>query len=113
MLPIPPLRAPLIRLPKDRERAHEAEREHEGDEDEDEEGDDGMGHRGRRAAAAAAAARKKKPPKKLNVIPFNEQAQRVLAAFLHVTGAEGSGMEEGGEEDEEQVRELLALLKTT
>lgn len=104
-LPVPPLRAPLIRLPWEQE-------EEMGDDEDD--GDGGMGHRRRRAdaaathAAMAAAAAWTKKPSKLNVIPFNEQAQRVVAAFLHVTGDEP-----GGEDEEEQVRTLLALLKTT
>ena len=80
----------------------------------DDDGDSGMGHRRRRAdaaathAAMAAAAARRKKPSKPNAIPFNEQAQRLFAAFLHVTGDE-----QGGEDEEEQVRTLLALLKTT
>lgn len=102
-LPIPPLRAPLLSLPGDREH---------GDGAEEEEDDDGTGHHRAAAAAAAAAAKKKKKKKasKLNVIPFNEQAQRVLAEFLRVTEA-GREEEEGGG-SEEELRSLLAMLKT-
>ena len=104
-LPIPPLRAPLIPLPADRLRAEQ---------EDDEEEDDGTGHHRRhRGAREAAAAGGSKKPTKLNVIPFNEQAQRVLAEFLRVTEAGGGeGMKEE-EEEEEKVRALLALLKTT
>jgi hypothetical protein len=103
-LPIPPLRAPLISLPGNRARPND------GDEEEDD-NDDGTGHRRRTAAAAAS---KKTTPQKLNVIPFNEQAQHALAEFMHVTGkVEEEEEEEGGAEDEEELRALLARLKTT
>lgn len=82
-------------MPSDRQRAA------------DDEQDDGTGHDRRRRAAAA-----NKKAAKLNVIPFNGQAQRVLAEFLHVTEGGQQVGEEVGAEEEEELRSLLDLLKT-